>query len=81
MININIGHILNLIAENNIEPEKVFQLVEKIKSTDLQNEKNLRSIIQEAAAIAGKKIDKFKEDQIVKKIMKDGISEDLFSML
>ena len=31
----NFNKILNFIAENNIEPEQVFNLVEKVKRTDL----------------------------------------------
>ena len=31
----NFTNILNFIAENNIEPEQVFNLVEKIKRTNL----------------------------------------------
>jgi len=77
----NIGKVLNYIAQNNISPEEVFQLVEKIKSLDLKDEKNLREIIHEASKIAGKKIDKQKEDFIVKKILSDEVSEDLFEML
>ncbi len=77
----NIGQILNFIAQNNINPEDVFRLVEKIKSTNLKDENNLREIIHEASKIAGKKIDKQKEDYIVKKILSDEVSEDLFELL
>lgn len=82
MININnLGNVLNLIAQNNIDPEKVFALVEKIKNTDLKNEDNLRSIIRETADIAGKPLDRVKEDILVKKILADGVNEDLFNLL
>ncbi|HHZ18809.1 MAG TPA: stage VI sporulation protein F [Acholeplasmataceae bacterium] len=77
----NIGKILNFIAQNNINPEDVFRLVDKIKSMNLKDEANLREIIHEASKIAGKKIDKQKEDYIVKKIMSDEVSEDLFELL
>ncbi len=77
----NFSKLFNMIAENNIEPEKVFALVEKIKNTDLNDEQNLRSIIQEASIIAGKEVDKLKEDLLVKKIMQDGINEDLLNMI
>jgi hypothetical protein len=78
---VNIGKILNFIAQNNINPEDVFRLVDKIKSMNLKDEANLREIIHEASKIAGKKIDKQKEDYIVKKIMSDEVSEDLFELL
>lgn len=77
----NFGKIFDLIAENNINPEDVFSLVEKIKSTDLKDETNLRNIIREVSKLARKPIDKTKEDQLVKKILNDGISDDIFGMI
>ena len=77
----NFGNSLNFIAENNIEPEQVFALVEKIKNTDLSDEKNIRDIIHDVSLISGKSIDKSKEDILVKKIMQNGINEDLLNLL
>lgn len=77
----NIGKILNFIAQNNINPEDVFILVEKIKTMNLKDEQNLRDIIHEAGRIAGKRIDKQKEDFIVKKVLSDEVTEDLFELL
>ena len=62
----NFGKILDLITKNNVDPEKVFLLVDKIKNADLNDEATLRSIIKEVAAITGKNIDKLQEDAIVK---------------
>ena len=77
----NFMNILSVIAENDVSPEKVFELVEKIQNLDLDDEENLRLVIREAGMIAGKNIDKLKEDAIVKKIKQNGINEDLLSML
>lgn len=77
----NFGRILNMVAENNINPQDLFALVERIKSSDLKDEQNLRNIIREVSKIANRPIDKTKEDQLVKKILNDGISEDLFGMI
>ncbi len=77
----NFMNILSVIADNNVSPEKVFELVEKIQNLDLDDEENLRLVIREASQIAGKNIDKLKEDALVKKIKQNGISEDLLSML
>ena len=74
-------NILSVIADNNVSPEKVFELVEKIQNLDLDDEENLRLVIREASLIAGKNIDKLKEDALVKKIKQNGISEDLLTML
>ena len=77
----NFGKIMDIISENNINPEDVFRLVEKVKSSDLKDEKNIRSIIHEAANLAHKEIDPLKEDVLVKKIMSDGINEELLNLL
>ena len=73
----NIGKIFDLIAKNNINPDDVFSLVEKIKTADLDDEATLRSIIKEASQISGRKVDPLQEDVIVKKIKRDGITEEL----
>ncbi|MFY9422773.1 MAG: stage VI sporulation protein F [Bacilli bacterium] len=77
----NIGKIINLMAQNNINPEQVFALVERIKNSDLKDETNLREIIEEVSKIAGKKLDKQKEEQLIKKLVNEGVDEDLFEML
>jgi hypothetical protein len=77
----NFGRLMQLIAQNNINPEEVFALVEKIKNANLKDEVTLRTVIQDVSKIAGKKIDKVKEDELVKKILKDGINEDVFDLL
>ena len=77
----NINKALNFISENNISPNEVFKLVEKVKNLDLSNEANIRSVIRDVAKLAGKPIDKNKENYIVKEIMKNGISDNLFNYL
>lgn len=76
----NFGNILNFIAENNIEPEQVFNLVEKVKTMDLNNESNIREIIHEVSSLTKRSVSKSKEDEIVNKVMQNGISEDLLNM-
>lgn len=77
----NFSKIMNLIAQNNINPEQVFALVERIRNSDLKNEANIRQIIAEVSKIAGKKLDRQQEDQLVKKIINEGVNEDIFEML
>jgi len=77
----NFSRLMQLIAQNNIDPEEVFSLVERIKNSNLKDEANLRSVIQDVSKIAGKKIDKHKEDELVKKILTDGVGEDVFDLL
>ena len=77
----NFGKLMGLIAQNNINPEDVFSLVDRIKNSNLKDESTLRVLIQDVGKIAGKKIDKQKEDQLVKKILTDGIGEAVFDLL
>ena len=77
----NINNILSFIAENNISPDAVFNLVEKVRGMDFTNENNIRLVIREVSKITNKPIDKSKENKIVKEVMKNGVSENLFSMI
>ena len=77
----NFNKALQFITDNNIQPEAVFELVEKVKSMDLSNEDNIRSVIRDVSKLAGKPIDKAQEDNIVREIMKNGVNDNLFNML
>ena len=77
----NFGKVLNLIVQNNIDPEKVFEIVEKVKNADLKDESTIRGLIKEISVLANKQIDKEQEDKLVKKILNDGVNEDLFEMI
>lgn len=77
----NFNRVLNFIAENNIEPEQVFNLVEKVKKMNLSDEKNIREIIHEVSSLTNKPISKAKENELVKIIQKNGINEDLLNMI
>ena len=57
----NFNRVLNFIAENNIEPEQVFNLVEKVKKMNLNDENNIREVIHEVSALTNKPISKAKE--------------------
>lgn len=72
---------LNFIAENNIQPEVLFDLVDKVGRMDLSNEDNIRQIINSVSVMANKKIDKSQEDRIVREILNNGINESIFDML
>lgn len=77
----NFNKALQFITDNNIQPEAVFELVEKVKSMDLSNEENIRNVIKDVSKLAGKPIDKAQEDNIVREIMKNGVNDNLFNML
>lgn len=77
----NFGKVLDYISENNINPDDIFLLVEKVKKSNLKDEKTVRAIIKEASTLAKKEIDPLKEDALVKRIINDGISEDLLNLI
>ncbi len=77
----NFNKALQFIADNNIQPEAVFSLVEKVRSMDLSNEDNIRSVIRDVSKLANKPIDKAQEDKIVREILKNGVNDNLFNMI
>lgn len=77
----NFSKVLDLITSNNVNPDDIFALVEKVKVSDLKDEKTVREIIKEASKLVNKEIDPLKEDKLVKKIINDGVSEDLLDMI
>ena len=72
---------LNFIAENNIQPEALFALVDKVQRMNLSDETSIRKVIQSVAELANRRIDKGQEDRIVREILKNGVNEKLFEML
>lgn len=72
---------LNFIAENNIQPEALFALVDKVQRMNLSDEASIRKVIQSVAELANRRIDKVQEDRIVREILKNGVNENLFEML
>ena len=47
----------------------------------MNNERNLRKLIQDVAKLAGKKVSKEKEEKIIKAVKKDQVKDNLNKML
>ena len=77
----NLNKIMNFISENNIQPEAVFALVEKVRQMDLNNEESIRQVIRDVSQIAGKSLDKAEENKLVRDILTNGINENLFDAI
>ena len=75
---LNIGRIWDFIAEKNIEPQDILELVEEVKKIDTSDEENLRRIIRKVGILARKNITPEQENKLVAKIQTDGID---FSLL
>lgn len=73
--------VLNFISENNIEPQAIFELVDKVQQMDLQDEASIRQVIREVSKIAKRPVDKNQENKIVQEILRNGINDNLFNMI
>ena len=73
--------VLNFIAENNIEPSALFELVDKVQKMDLTNEDSIRRVIRDVSKLANRPVDKNQENKIVQEIMRNGINDNLFNMI
>ena len=77
----NFNKIMNFISENNIQPDAVFALVDKVRQMDLNNEESIRQVIKEVSKIAGKSLDKADENKLVRDILTSGINEKIFDII
>ena len=77
----NMNKVFSFIAENNISPTDVFALVEKVKNLDLNNEQNIRIVIRDVSKLANRPLDINKENQIVREIKQNGVTENLFNFV
>ncbi len=77
----NMNKALNFISENNIQPEELFLLVEKVQRMDLHDEASIRKVIQDVSKLAKRPVDKNQENKIVREIMQNGVNNDLFDMI
>lgn len=74
----NLSKIWDFIADKNIEPQHILDLVEEVKNVDTSDEVNLRRVIKKVSNIAKKPISQDAEDRLVAKIQTEGID---FSLL
>lgn len=75
----NLNKVMNFISENNIQPEAVFALVEKVRYMDLNDETSIRQVVRDVSKLAGKSLDKAEENKLVRDIMNNGVNENLFN--
>ena len=78
---LNIGRIFSLLSDSNINKDEVFKLVDRIKQMDLDDEENLRSVIKQAAVVANRNLSPELEEELVKKIQREGLTANLLDYL
>lgn len=67
--------------KTNVKREDIISLAKAIQGKDMNNEKNLRKLIQDVAKLAGKNVSKEKEEKIIKAVKKDQVKENLSKMI
>ena len=67
--------------KTNAKREDIISLAKSIQGKDMNNERNLRKLIQDVAKLAGKKVSKEKEEKIIKAVKKDQVKDNLNKML
>ncbi|MCI6508206.1 MAG: stage VI sporulation protein F [Bacilli bacterium] len=77
----NINKVMSFISENNIQPDELFALVERVRTLDLTDESCIRKVIRDVSKMANKPIDKAEENKLVREIMKNGVNESLLDIL
>lgn len=70
--------IMDIIANSNIDKKEMYELINEASKMNLRDEASIRTIIRKGAKIAKKEISKEKENEIVKLILKEDISPNLF---
>ena len=78
---LKIGRIFSLLSDSNINKDEVFKLVDRIKQMDLDDEENLRSVIKQAAVVANRNLSPELEEELVKKIQREGLTANLLDYL
>jgi predicted transcriptional regulator len=70
----------NVEKQAKVNKEDIFKLAASVQNANLKDEKVLRQLIHQVAAMAGRTVSKEKEDQIVKAIISNNLPADLSSL-
>ncbi|MBO9128252.1 stage VI sporulation protein F [Bacillus sp. 165] len=70
----------NVEKQTKVNKEDIFKLASSVQNANLKDEKVLRQLISQVAAMAGRPVSKEKEDQIVKMIINNNMPADFSSL-
>ncbi|OKL35218.1 stage VI sporulation protein F [Domibacillus mangrovi] len=62
----------NIEKKTGVRMNDVFALVDSLQYADFRDERTVRAVIAQTAALAGKRVPKQVEDELVRTIIKDG---------
>lgn len=66
--------------KTNVKKNDIINLAKSIQNKNMSDETNLRDLIHTIAAMAGKEVDKEKEDKIVNAVKNNQIDEEIKKM-
>ncbi|MFZ3588639.1 stage VI sporulation protein F [Bacillus sp. DJP31] len=70
----------NIEKKTNIKKDDIFKLADSVKGANLKDEKQIRQLIKQVSAMAGKPVTKEKEDKIVNAIINNNMPMDINSI-
>ena len=67
-------------SKTNVKKEDIISLAKSIQNKNMSDEKNLRELIHNIAQMAGKDVDKEKEDKIINAVKNNQINDSIKKM-
>lgn len=67
-------------SKTNVKKSDIINLAKSIQNKNMSDEKNLRELIQSIAEMAGKNVDKEKEDKIINAVKNNQINDEIKKM-
>ncbi|MFD1738564.1 stage VI sporulation protein F [Bacillus salitolerans] len=67
----------NIEKKTNVKMDDVFKLADSVKDANFKDEQTVRNLIKQVSMLAGKPVNKEKEDKIVKAIVENNMPMDL----
>ncbi|MFC5714208.1 stage VI sporulation protein F [Thalassorhabdus alkalitolerans] len=74
------GFFDNIERKTNVKQEDLFKLAQSVEGANFQDESTVRRLIHDVARLAGVKVSKQKEDELVKAIVNNNIPMDFASI-
>lgn len=63
--------------KTNVSKTDILDLAKKVQAQDLKNANNLRELIKDVSALAGKPVSKEQEEKIINAVMEDKVPKEL----